>query len=319
MFHKTWEEIKKSDNILLVSHVNPDGDTLGSILALYDVLKSIGKNVFLYNKSSNLPKRYNFLSNYEKISNSITSKIDTVLTCDCATFERTGIKRGDYKVINIDHHSTNLGFGDVNLVSKEASSTAMTIYKMLKLNGVDFSKDAATSLYVGIVDDTSFFTSGNLDDKTFLNVSDIVSKGADINLVSIKLTQNISLAKFRLNEYAMSSVDLLKNAKVAKVVILQSDLERTGAKREDAEDIANLIRDLVSVEMAIMVLEEVDGTFKISLRSKPNTIDVSKIAFEFGGGGHYGAAGFESSIVCIDELVYKILKEYDNRSMFSNE
>jgi phosphoesterase RecJ-like protein len=316
MLGKAWEEIKKSDNIVLISHINPDGDTLGSTLALFDVLKKMDKNVSLFNVAKTLPKKYSFLKNYEQIANSLPVKIDTIITCDCATLKRAGINEGDYKIINIDHHATNLDFGDENLVLRDSSSTAMVLYKMFKHNNVDFSKDAATALYVGIVDDTNFFTSGNLDEKTFLNVSDIISRGADMNLVSSKLTQNVSLAKFRLHEHAMSKIDLLKNGKVANVVIWQSDLERTGAKREDTEELANLIRSLVSVEFSFLILEEKNGTFKISLRSKPNSVDVSKIAFKFGGGGHYVAAGFESEILDTKELVSKILHEYDKEKSF---
>ena len=321
MFYKVWEEISKANNIVLISHINPDGDTLGSTLALFDVLKKAKKDVWLFNISKDLPKKYSFLANYKKISNSFPTKqakIDMLITCDCATFERTGLKKEEYKVVNIDHHSTNLNFGDENLVTRDSSSTAMIVYKMFKYNNVNFSKDAATALYTGIVDDTNFFTSGNLDDKTFLNVSDIVFRGADINLVSNKLTRNVSLAKFRLHEHAMNSVDLLKNGRVAKVTIFQSDLQKTGAKREDTEDLADLMCNLVSVEFSFLVLEEKNGTFKISLRSKPNGIDVSKIAFKFGGGGHHGAAGFESNLLNPDDIILKILHEYDKEKSFVN-
>ena len=311
MLKKVWEEILKYENIVLISHVNPDGDTIGSSLALFDVLKQLGKNIYLFNTSKALPKKYSFLPNYEKFSNVLPPKIDAVIVCDCATFERAGIKRGDYKVINIDHHSTNPSFGDENLVFKNFSSTAMVVYKMLKHNDINFSKDAATALYVGIVDDTNFFTSGNLDSNTFLNVSDIFSHGADINLVSNRLTQNVPLARFRLQEHAMNSVDLLKNARVAKIIIWQNDLKRTCAKREDAENLANIMCTLVSVELSFLILEEEDGAFKVSLRSKSDSIDVSKIAFKFGGGGHYGAAGFESSLLDPEEITLKILHEYD--------
>ncbi len=125
------------------------------------------------------------------------------------------------------------------------------------------------------------------------------------------------MAKFRLHEYAMKSVDLLRNGKVAKVSIWQNDLKRTGAKREDAEDLANMMRSLVSVELSFLILEEENGTFKISLRSKPNCVNVSKIAFKFGGGGHCLAAGFESSLFSDEEITLKILQEYDKEKNFA--
>ncbi|MFV0481720.1 MAG: DHH family phosphoesterase [Campylobacteraceae bacterium] len=310
MFVETWQEIKNSDNFLLASHKNPDCDTLGSTLSLYLVLKNLGKKVTLFNSTEVLPRRYSFLPCYNEIQNQINAKFDIVITCDCASFERTGLKKGNFKIVNIDHHATNKGFGDINLVKKTSSSVSMVVYELLKQNSIEITKDIATLLYAGIVEDTGYFTYGNIDEKTFINVADVVRRGADINLVSSSLNQSVPLARFRLHQYVMQNVDLLKNGKVARTIIMQDDLKRTGAKREDTEDIANLIRDLVNVEFAIMILEEDSGEFKVSLRGK-NSIDVSSIALKFNGGGHFGAAGFESSELDVDILTKKILDEYE--------
>jgi phosphoesterase RecJ-like protein len=186
----------------------------------------------------------------------------------------------------------------------------MVVYEMLKTLGVSISKEAAAALYAGNVDDTGFFTYGNISAKTFANMAELINMGADPLYISRQLKQSFPLARFRLKEYVMQNVDLLKNGKVGLVVIWQDDLKRAGAKREDTEDIINIVRELVSVELAIMILEEENGDFKISLRSK-SCIDVSKIALKFGGGGHFGAAGFESELTNVEEIKSMILNEFE--------
>jgi phosphoesterase RecJ-like protein len=186
----------------------------------------------------------------------------------------------------------------------------MVVFEMLKANGVKISAKAATCLYAGNIDDTGFFAYGNMSAKTFMNSAELIELGADPIYISKQLKQSVPLARFRLKEHVMQTVDLLKNGKVGLVIITQDDLKRSGAKREDTEDIINIARELVSVELAVMILEEEDGSFKISLRSK-NYLDVSKIALKFGGGGHFGAAGFESEITDVNAIAAMILDEFD--------
>ncbi|MDR1614670.1 MAG: DHH family phosphoesterase [Campylobacteraceae bacterium] len=315
MFKTAWQAIEKARNIVLVSHINPDCDTLGCCLALYDVLKRTDKNIYLFNATENLPRKLQFMPYFYEIRASLPAEFDTVVVCDCARFDRTGLdmdtvkKRSD-TIINIDHHLTNSDFGDINLVISPNASACMVVYNMLKKNGVKLSPQAALSLYAGTIDDTGFFAYGTIDDITFSDMSELVKLGADPNLISKQLKQSVPLARFRLKQHAAKSVDLLRSGMVGLIFIWQEDLKRTGAKREDTEDIINLIRDLVSVEMAVMILEEEDGSFKVSLRSK-NYLDVSKIALKFGGGGHFGAAGFESSMMHAEDIVKIVLNEFD--------
>jgi phosphoesterase RecJ-like protein len=314
MFEAAWKAIEKARNILLVSHVNPDCDTLGCSLALYDILQKMGKDSYLFNATQNLPRRLQFLPHFDEIRFFLPVKFDMVVVCDCARFDRTGLDitmiRNGAEIINIDHHLTNSNFGDINLVINPNASACMVVYEMLKKNGVKITSKAALCLYAGTVDDTGFFAYGAMDALTFSNISELVNLGADPVLISKQLKQSVPLARFRLKEYVSKNFDLLRNGMVGLVFIRQEDLKRTGAKREDTEDIINLIRDLVNVEMAVMILEEEDGSFKISLRSK-NSLDVSRIALKFGGGGHFGAAGFESSMMHAKDVAQMILNEFD--------
>ncbi|MDR2081916.1 MAG: bifunctional oligoribonuclease/PAP phosphatase NrnA [Campylobacteraceae bacterium] len=313
MFEAAWKAIQKARNILFVSHVNPDCDTLGCSFALYDILQKTN-NSYLFNATQNFPRRLQFLPYSDEIRSFLPAKFDTVVVCDCARFDRTGLDitaiRNEAEIINIDHHLTNSNFGDINLVISPHASACMVVYEMLKKNGVKLTPKAASCLYAGTVDDTGFFAYGAMDASTFSNMSELVSLGADPISISKQLKQSVPLARFRLKEYVSKSFDLLRNGMVGLVFIYQEDLKRTGAKREDTEDIINLVRDLVSVEMAVMILEEEDGSFKISLRSK-NSLDVSKIALKFGGGGHFGAAGFESSMMYAEDIAQMILNEFD--------
>ncbi|MDR0666382.1 MAG: bifunctional oligoribonuclease/PAP phosphatase NrnA [Campylobacteraceae bacterium] len=314
MFKTAWQMIEKARDIVLMSHINPDCDTLGCSLALYDILQKRGKNVSLFNATENLPKKLRFMPYFSEIRSYLPPKFDTAIVCDCANFDRTGLDietiKKNARVINIDHHLTNSNFGDVNLVVSPNSSASMVVYEMLKQNDVKLTPEAASCLYTGTIDDTGFFAYGTINASTFFDMGELVKLGADPALISKQLKQSVPLARFRLKEYAAKSFDLQKNGMVGLLFIWQKDLKRTGAKREDTEDIINLIRDIVSVEMAVMILEEEDGSFKISLRSK-NYLDVSKIALKFGGGGHFGAAGFESSMTHAEDIAKMILNEFD--------
>ncbi|MDR2099806.1 MAG: DHH family phosphoesterase [Campylobacteraceae bacterium] len=314
MFEAAWKAMEKAVNILLVSHVNPDCDTLGCSLALHDVLQKEGKSSYLFNATQNLPRKLGFMPYFDEIHSFLPAKFDTVVVCDCAKFDRTGLDinevRKEALIVNIDHHLTNSAFGDINLVITPNASACMVVYEMLKKNGVKLLPKAASCLYAGTIDDTGFFAYGAMDASTFSNMSELINLGADPALISKHLKQSVPLARLRLREYAAKSFDLMRSGMVGMLFIRQEVLKRTGAKREDTEDIINLIRDLVSVEMAVMILEEEDGSFKISLRSK-NSLDVSKIALKFGGGGHFGAAGFESFAMHAEDIAQMILNEFD--------
>ncbi|MDR1554553.1 MAG: DHH family phosphoesterase [Campylobacteraceae bacterium] len=311
MFKSVWQAVTESKSIVLASHINPDCDTLGCALAMFDVLQSIGKEVHLFNATEKLPGKLRFLPNFEYISSQLPNSFDTIIIFDCAKFERIGLGVNiNQKIINIDHHLTNSNFGDINLVMAGFSSACMVVFEMLKANGIKVSPRAAKCLYAGNIDDTGFFAYGNINSETFINSAELINLGADPVYISKQLKQSVPLARFRLKEHVMQTVDLLKNGRVGLVVIMQDDLKKSGAKREDTEDIINIIRDLVSVELGVMILEEEDGSFKISLRSK-NYLDVSKIALKFGGGGHFGAAGFESKITNVETIVSMVLNEFD--------
>ncbi len=308
MYKKAWEVISDARHIVLVSHVNPDGDTIGSVLALYDALKRQNKKVSLYNATKELPHIYNFLPNIQKIKDRLPGFYDLVISCDCGSFERLKIQKGDYKIINIDHHSSNQMFGDINLVDKTSASAGVVVYEFLEQNGLKISRDCAVCLYVSIVEDTGFFSYSNLSEKTFKCVSKLVSYGVDAKEIATLLKSRVSLAKTRLLGYVLENFDLYFDAKVAFIGINRDVLTYTGAKRYDTKNIVNVLRDIITVKVSIMILEEKNGGFKISLRSQDEK-DVSIVAKDFGGGGHKNSAGFEVADDDFEKLKNTVLQK----------
>jgi len=311
MYKEAWTNIINAKHILLVSHVNPDGDTLGSILALYDTLKRLNKKVSLYNFTKELPQSFDFLPNIDRIRDKVPIFFDLVVSCDCGSFDRLKIQKGDYKLINIDHHLTNQNFGDLNVVDSKCVSAGLVVYELLNENGIEISQKSATCLYTTIVEDTDFFSYSNITQRTFENVSKLVSYGANPVQIANFLKSRQSLAKTRLSGYILNNFELYFEARVAFIYINKETLLSTGAKRHDTKNIINALRDIANVRVAVMILEEKNGGFKVSLRSKGET-DVTFISVQFDGGGHKNAVGFEVNTYDFEELKDKILKELRN-------
>ncbi len=308
MYKEAWRLISDAKHILLVSHINPDGDTLGSVLALYDVLKRANKKVSLYNATKELPHIYNFLPNIHRVKDKLPQFFDLVISCDCGSFDRLKIEKGEYSLINIDHHLSNKMFGDINIVDISSASAGMVVYELLKKNDIKISSDCASCLYVTIVEDTGFFSYSHLDKNTFECAAQLVEFGADAKKIATLLKSRVSLAKTRLLGYVLNNFDLYFDAKVALIVISKEVLAQTGAKRYDTKNIVNALRDIITVEVSVMILEEKNGGFKISLRSKDD-VDVTIVAKMYKGGGHKNSAGFEIEKIDLEKFKNVLLQK----------
>ncbi len=308
MYQEAWQKMLDANHILIVSHVHPDGDTLGSALALYEVLKNAGKKVTHYNNSAELPYVYDFLPGFNKIKQELPKSFDIVVSCDCSTLDRLKIPEGDYTIINIDHHITNHYFGAMNLVVDHFTSAGMVVYELLKANHVPITKACAICLYTAIADDTGFFQYGDIDELTFTIVGQLVKCGANPKAIASKVKRREPLSKIRLYGYMLNHFSLHENGTVATIIFDRAILDATGAKRHDTKNIVNMLRSIVHVTSAIMILEEKSGGYKVSLRSKD--LNVAKIALEYKGGGHKTAAGFEvglcDPLILRDQIVEKI-------------
>ncbi len=308
MHEQVWDLIDKSHYITLISHLNPDGDSLGCALAFYPTLKKMGKNVSLFNATHPVAKKYDFLPNFSKMKSSFPKKCDLLISFDCGGFDRLGISKGDFKIINIDHHKSNTLFGDINILNFSASSATIIVYEILKSKNSTITKDEAICIYTGLVEDTGFFTFGNTNQIAFDIASELISYGVIPSQIAQNLKMRNSLAKTRLTAIFINSFELLKDGQIAIGNVTVEDFRATGALRSDSDHLVDILRNLATVELAIFILEQKNGGLKVSLRSK-NRVDVSEIALFFGGGGHQRAAGFESEAKDISSLIEKIIQK----------
>ncbi len=307
MYNQILEQIQKSSHVVLISHINPDGDALGSSLALYHAILKLGKKVTICNSTKEIAKKFDFLPSFNKIRNTLPSRYDLLISCDCGSFDRLAIERVEVPIINIDHHKSNTEYGTINIVEPDSPSTTMVVFSMLESFKIKMDAKIATCIYTGIVEDTDFFVNQNTDKAVFKMSAKLINYGVDSTKVAYNLLQRESLAKVRLKAILINSIELKQNAKVGIGIIRQEDLNSCGAMRSDCDNLINIIRSLVTVEIAILLIEEKNSEFKVSLRSK--IADVESIATKFGGGGHHYAAGFQSNILDLKELIDKILYE----------
>jgi len=312
MYKEAYELIKNSKSIVLISHINPDGDALGSSLSLLPILKKMNKKVRVVNITKNLPKNLDFLPGFNEIKNELPKKYDLIISFDCGSFDRLGIEKRDTKLINFDHHISNTKYGDINLIEPDFASTSEVVYKFLKLNNIDIPKESAICIYAALVTDTGFFQYESVNERVFLMASELVKLGVSPNYIAKMLNEREPLAKIRLMAKILDTLTLFLNAKVAVLKLSQKMLKETGATVDMAENASNIARSLATVEVGVLLRKEEDGRIKVSLRSK-NYVDVSKIAKMFEGGGHKRAAGFVSVYrdfdLVLDELLEVLKKE----------
>jgi phosphoesterase RecJ-like protein len=300
MYKKIWDKIIKSDNIVLIAHVNPDGDALGSSLGMYNILKGKGKNVTICNMTK--PAKYlDFLPNYDKVKQTLPKKIDLMISFDCGSFDRLGIERRDFFLINLDHHISNTNYGDMNLI-EDVASASQVVFNILESNNIKIDKDTATCIYTALVTDTGNFQYESVTAEVFRVASKLVKCGASPEFISKMLYERDRLSRLRFLAKALDTLELYLEGQVGVVEVTKEIMEKTGAIKDDTEGLVNMVRSLETVEVSLLLREEDEG-IKISLRSK-NYVDVSKIAVKYGGGGHIRASG-----ATIKNKTFKEIKE----------
>lgn len=300
--------ILNAKSITILSHINPDADALGTSLGIYSILKSNlpSSNIEVVNVSKDLPIYLDFLPNYNKIKHNMDYEDSLIIACDCGSIDRLGFNLDNRDIINIDHHKSNNLYGLVNIVKPTYASSSQVAYEVFKdLFTIDLN--SAICFYTALVSDTKFFTTSSVNENV-LNLShELVALGVKPDVVASNFKNRRSLASFRILNKALSSLDLRMSAKVAVLSVTKDDMEETGAKVPDLDGIVDFGKSLVTVEIAIFVMQ-LDNELRVSLRSK--TVDVSLLAKEFGGGGHSVASGFtlvESKLQeTIDIIVDKI-------------
>ncbi len=283
----------------LSTHINPDGDAIGSELALYSFLKDLGKHVQIFNADA-VPKIYKFLPFSDVVlpPEAIQGHSPEILVVlDAGTLERIG---GDLcrtfiptkAIVNIDHHATANHFGDYNLVAVEASSTSEIVYKLIKHHGTPIGKDRALCLYTGIMFDTGCFRYANSTPAAHHIAADLINAGVSVDEIYRFVYETTPVRRIRLLSEVLQTLGITSDGKITWVYATQEMFRKTGTIREEVDGFINHIRSIDTVECAVLVVEQEDGRSKASLRSK-TYVDVGEIAAEFGGGGHQRAAGCE--------------------------
>lgn len=298
------QHLKKSNHVLLASHTNPDGDAIGSLLALGIALDWLNKKIFLFNESP-IPAVYRFLPFIERIEHEIpeTLEFDTAVILDCGNLQRIGKGSSAASripvILNIDHHITNNNFGTCRLIDTKACSTAEIVYRTIKKMEIPINSAIANSIYTGILTDTGSFRFSNTNQSAFAICEKMIGCGVNPYEVAQHVYGTYSLGRIRLLNLALDSIEISVNGKLSMMTITQEMINETRTHSEDIDGLINYARRIEDVKVAALIQEQKSGsdqssglkTFHVGLRSD-GTFDVSAIASAFGGGGHPGAAGF---------------------------
>ena len=309
--------ILESKKIGITYHVSPDGDAVGSVLALFNALKSLNKDCYIISKDT-LSENLKFLKGSDEITGEITEPVDetdVVVVLDCGNLERVSANLKEFTgtIINIDHHLSNDKYGDINYIDSNAAATAEIVFELLNLMGISFEKedsvikDIGTCMYTSIVTDTGAYRHSNVTERTH-RISAVLKKiGVDNTFIYQSLFDNKDFSRIKLIGKALSSMQLILNGKVALLEIDKNFTADLGIDIGDTSDIISYGLQIKGVEVTLLLKEVEDGV-KASLRAK-SYVDVRKIAEIFGGGGHGRASGIKIKNISMEEAKYEILNE----------
>ena len=297
-------------SILILTHENPDGDALGSAMALYLFLKKKGKNVTVGCKDK-IPHFLDFIPHSEEVVSLPDGRFyDVGIIVDSAGFYRAGTEVKVAQKIRIDHHVGGEFYGRYDYIDPRAPATASLIYELISAwDESEIDKDIATCIYAGLATDTGFFRYSNTDEYTFELARKLVHWGADPNYVYRMFAERESVGKMKLISKVLETLTLYEDGLVAGITIFDRFFKETGTEYSDSEGLVNYPRSIEGVEVAFALIEKPDeGVWKVSLRSKVS-VDVSKIAERLGGGGHKYASGAKIKVGSYEEALEKLLSE----------
>lgn len=312
------EAVNNSEKIIIMPHVNPDGDTISSALALNLILETY------FNKPSKLvvigkmPEVYEFLPHVDRFINineiNSAEVFDLAIAVDIASKDRLSegfnIFNNAKLTINIDHHKTNNNYGIINFVNSKASSAGEVLFNITKELGFKLDKDISTCLYTSILTDTGGFKYENTTAKTLIIASELIENGADPCKIYRACYESKPQAMVELQSYALSNAVFSDDGKIAYTIITLEDMQKFKASDDYTDGISEVLRQIKTVEISFVLKETTLGQTKISLRSK--NVDVSEISAIFGGGGHKFAAGCtikKPPAVALNKLLDSIRKE----------
>lgn len=309
-FNKLKNIIEVNNNFLLIGHESPDGDCLGSLLAFSEFLKSRDKEVDIACKDKT-PIVFKFLPGVENIKNDfLMGSYEAIFLLDNGDFKRTGfsdrlkeLNKKKVPIINIDHHQKNdlWKFANINYVNDEASSTSELVYDIILGLGGEITPAIATSLLCGIYTDTGGFQHVNTKERVLEITADLLGKGARLKDITKNLSSFRTTSMLRLWGIALSRLKFDAKTGIATSLVTEKDIKKTNATEDDVSGLVNLINSIPESKVALLLYDYGDGRIKGSLRTEKDNVDVSKIAKEYGGGGHKRAAGFKVEGKVVEE------------------
>ncbi|MGC8603993.1 MAG: DHH family phosphoesterase [Desulfomonilaceae bacterium] len=293
--------INEHDNFLVVTHTNPDGDAIGSLLGMYLALKEMGKTAVPV-IGAKFPDIFGFLPGKQDVIVGLDPlKINPshIISLDVAAENRISPEvynlRMSAKLINIDHHPTNPGYGDINYIQRDANSTTQLVYEILEKSNHGLSVDVGKCLYTGLVTDTGCFRFAGVTSKTFQLAARLLEPGIDNYEITRYLFEEYAPSRLILERLMLERLETLVDGKFVLSRLDIEDFEKIGAPLSEGENLVNRLRETRGVEVGGLITKLSDNLCKVSLRSK-GLIDVSAIASELGGGGHRRAAGINAAM-----------------------
>jgi len=286
--------IASNRSFLITSHVRLDGDAVGSELALYHLLKNLGKEAVVYNEDET-PGNYRFLPGTEVIVHFLgtVDHFDAAFVLDCSEISRVGDAAsrilGMKTIINIDHHISNTGSFGLSFADPGASSVGELLYRLIEKMGAPVTREIAVNLYTAIVTDTGSFQYSNTGEDTFRIAGKLVKMGADPYGIAEKIYENNPKERIRLLEKVLGTLEFAWDGRISTLWVSRQMLKDAGALPEHTDNFVDLARSVEGVEVAAFFTEMEKNLYKVSLRSK-GRINVAKVAGRFGGGGHFSAA-----------------------------
>jgi phosphoesterase RecJ-like protein len=300
-------ELRAADKLLLTTHENPDGDALGSLLAMHWILEQLGKDSLMFMSPDEfpLPWEYRTWTFDKRLVGAPPEDVAerTIVFLDCGNIDRMPVdflQADGLRILNIDHHHDNTRFGTVNLVSSVASCTAELVWQLSKELGAEITPPIADALYTGLVTDTGRFMYENTSPTAHRMAAELIEAGVEPHQVYRRLYENLPFRRVLLLQRALASVERHDGGAITIAHLVKEDYEQTGAFETDSEGVVDHMRAVEGTAVAVLVrellAEERDGMRKVSLRATDGRVDVSRVAREFGGGGHPQAAGFSTAL-----------------------
>lgn len=303
--------LKKEDDFFITTHINPEPDALGSVLALSSALESLGKKSVLYVRDP-VPEMYHFMPSFDKFTNAIPHddlKHKPMILLDCNTLERAGLKNIQFKSSAvIDHHETEKDFGDIRWIVPQAAATGIMIFYLLKEMGIALSKQIATTLYSAIAIDTGTFRYSNTTAEVLRVAAELIEAGAEPASIATNLYEIWSLKRFKLFILSLNTLEIHDDVAIIFVTKEMFDKTRTGPN--DTEMFVSFPRMMRDVKISALFRQDGTDFWKVSLRSR-GAMNVARIATQFKGGGHRNAAGYQikADLATAKEKLLKVISQ----------